>query len=167
MPGATLRGGLSCFHGTRPLVPTPFYRNARPHYPPGASHGFTQSHNRKTPSRHTTANSTHKHDSTEAETSVCPSSSPVPGELLIPDGNGKSHTSQKHAKATTTSHSVVLATVVPLSTNPQLPGQGQGVGSPWCDHLGILKKDLSLCHRQFSSNQFIRCTLSLEYRHTN
>lgn len=97
-------GGLSCFHGTRPLVPIPFYRNARPHFSPGASHGFTQSHNRKTPSRHTTANSTHKHDSTEAETSVCPNSPPVPGELLIPDGNGKSHTSQKHTKVTTTSH---------------------------------------------------------------
>lgn len=48
--------------------------------------------------------------------------------------------------------SVALATIVPLSTNPQLPGQGQGVGSPWCDHLGMLKKDLSLCHGQFSSN---------------
>lgn len=87
--------------------------------------------------------STYNHNSTEAGTSVCSRSPPVPGELLIPDGNGKSHTRQKYSKATTMS-SVALVTIVPLSINPQLTGQGQGMESPWYDHLGMLKKGLSL-----------------------
>lgn len=145
----TLHGGLSHFRGTRPLVPTPFYRNARPHFPSrcfSCFHTVTQQKDTVS-SRHRLGIqlpiSTPNHDSTEAGTPVCPSSPPVPGELLIPDGNSKSQTSQKHAKATTMS----VLHVLPSSHYLPIHSSRDKV-KVWearvCDHLGMLKKDLSL-----------------------
>lgn len=150
VPGATLHGGLSCFHGTKPPVPTPFHRNA-----PSTFHIVTRKRDtvsyKHVPSRHISLIrfqiSTHNYDSTEAGTSVCPQ--PVPGELLIPDGNCQSPNSQKHPKVTTMSHtrSAALATLFPLSTSLQLTGQVQGVETPLCGQLGRLQKQTYLCNK--------------------